>query len=262
MYTRLAFAVAAHLEPEILVVDEVLAVGDAAFQKKCMGKMGAVSKEGRTVLFVSHNMAAIEQLCSRAILLCQGKLERIGEVKSVVEYYLAAINPLNQPERPVLAQNASGSVRLLAIQPVGSDGRPVPAVQCGRDLVLRLAVQTDEYLPSVTVSVGIDSLEDARLSVLHSEIAGYELALTPGEHSILCEVPELPLTAGVYALDAKIYTRREVVLAAARIASLTVEASDFYRSGKLPEAEWGGFVHLRQKWTVRDNSRVPGRTVR
>ncbi len=89
MYVRLAFAVAAHLEPEILLVDEVLAVGDAEFQKKCLGKMGDVAKEGRTVLFVSHNMAAVQQLCGRVILLFeQGRLSQVGAPERVVVDYL------------------------------------------------------------------------------------------------------------------------------------------------------------------------------
>ena len=88
MYVRLAFAVAAHLEPEILVVDEVLAVGDAAFQKKCMGKMGDVAKEGRTVLFVSHNMAAIRRICSRVILVDSGHISKSGNVDTVISHYL------------------------------------------------------------------------------------------------------------------------------------------------------------------------------
>jgi lipopolysaccharide transport system ATP-binding protein len=89
MYTRLAFAVAAHLEPEILLIDEVLAVGDAAFQKKCLGKMGEVSKEGRTVLFVSHNMGAIQSLCSEAILIEDGAIIEKGNVQATVRRYLS-----------------------------------------------------------------------------------------------------------------------------------------------------------------------------
>jgi len=88
MYVRLAFAVAAHLEPEILIVDEVLAVGDVAFQKKCLGKMGEVAKEGRTVLFVSHNMRAVLNLCDSAFLLEDGKLRKSGDVGETIQYYL------------------------------------------------------------------------------------------------------------------------------------------------------------------------------
>ncbi|MEI6424511.1 MAG: hypothetical protein WCP55_20000 [Lentisphaerota bacterium] len=92
MYVRLAFAVAAHLEPEILIIDEVLAVGDAEFQKKCLGKMEDVSKEGRTVIFVSHNMLAITNLCSHAFLLNQGQLIYKGNTEKVVEQYFASNN--------------------------------------------------------------------------------------------------------------------------------------------------------------------------
>jgi lipopolysaccharide transport system ATP-binding protein len=89
MYVRLAFAVAAHLEPEILLVDEVLAVGDAEFQKKCLGKIGEVATEGRTVLFVSHNMNAVETLCSRAVLIQQGSLSQIGKTREAISSYLS-----------------------------------------------------------------------------------------------------------------------------------------------------------------------------
>ena len=97
MYVRLAFAVAAHLDPEILIVDEVLAVGDAEFQKKCLGKMGDVADEGRTVLFVSHNMGAIQTLCKTGLCLENGGIKSMGDIETVVEEYL-----LN-PEQPHLA---------------------------------------------------------------------------------------------------------------------------------------------------------------
>src|SRR6202030_4871351 len=92
MYLRLAFAVAAHLEPEILIVDEVLAVGDAGFQKKCLGKMHEVRRGGRTVLFVSHNMAAVENLCERGLVLHQGKVVYHGPVKGAIRYYLDSLS--------------------------------------------------------------------------------------------------------------------------------------------------------------------------
>jgi len=103
MYMRLAFAVAAHLEPDILLVDEVLAVGDAAFQKKCLGKMGEVAKEGRTVLFVSHNMATIQRLCHSALLLDSGRMTACGTVSDVIQLYLKeGATPVQRWERSVL----------------------------------------------------------------------------------------------------------------------------------------------------------------
>ena len=105
MYVRLAFAVAAHLEPEILVVDEVLAVGDAEFQKKCLGKMGDVAQEGRTVLFVSHNMVAVHQLCQSGIVLKQGIVSFLGDIKNTINQYVqdvrtvVAVNLAERPDR-------------------------------------------------------------------------------------------------------------------------------------------------------------------
>lgn len=112
MYVRLAFAVAAHLEPEILIVDEVLAVGDATFQKKCLGKMGEVAKEGRTVLFVSHNMGAIESLCQKTILMMMGTISTIGTTKDVINNYL--ISASDELETPIaLRKDRKGTGKLI-----------------------------------------------------------------------------------------------------------------------------------------------------
>ena len=129
MYVRLAFAVAAHLEPEILFIDEVLAVGDAAFQKKCLGKMGSVAKTGRTVLFVSHNMQAVNTLCGRGILLDQGRVKQVGKTAQVVADYLQSVRPnmSDVVERTWLdPKTAPGNERIrlrrIVVKPEGDDG--------------------------------------------------------------------------------------------------------------------------------------------
>jgi lipopolysaccharide transport system ATP-binding protein len=129
MYVRLAFAVAAHLEPEILIVDEVLAVGDAQFQKKCLGKMEEVGKEGRTVLFVSHQMAAVEKLCGKGILLNQGKIQHIGNQTEVIAKYLT-INS----DSFLLLQNrkdrqGTGEVKVFSIDVKDKEGNVLDVVQ-------------------------------------------------------------------------------------------------------------------------------------
>ena len=137
MYVRLAFAVAAHLEPEILMVDEVLAVGDAEFQKKCLGKMGDVAKEGRTVLFVSHGMAPIKKLCQRCILLDRASIVLSGDVNEVVDHYLnsglvrsnaAAIFP-DKPANPI-------SLRQATLQ--NEEGEPTIAFNVGEQIFLQI----------------------------------------------------------------------------------------------------------------------------
>src|SRR5213592_4233831 len=141
MYVRLAFAVAAHLEPEILVVDEVLAVGDAAFQKKCLGKMGDVAREGRTILFVSHNLPAIEKLCQRAVIISAGQIVKQGDPVECIAAYLgskespsSAVDLLRYPRHdprltPVLAE----------LELLNRDGEPSASFGCGEAVTFRVA---------------------------------------------------------------------------------------------------------------------------
>jgi lipopolysaccharide transport system ATP-binding protein len=130
MYVRLAFAVAAHLEPEILIVDEVLAVGDAAFQKKCLGKMGEVADGGRTVLFVSHNMQAVQSLCDIAVWLAGGRTASIGDAVTMVTQYLRAGGATNSEQKWTNIDSAPGNetIRLRSIEIVSPDGAPLSEV--------------------------------------------------------------------------------------------------------------------------------------
>lgn len=139
MYVRLAFAVAAHLDPEIMVVDEVLAVGDAAFQRKCLGKMSENASQGRTVLFVSHNMAAINRLCSRAILIDKGRLIADGSATETTAKYLSVSGGGESAKRVWNLQDAPGTdeLRLLSIQLLNEDGEPVSVIDVREQIVLR-----------------------------------------------------------------------------------------------------------------------------
>jgi len=141
MYLRLAFAVAAHLEPEILVVDEVLAVGDAAFQERCLGKMEEVSRAGRTVLFVSHNMPAVRSLCSRAVQLVGGKLVRDGNSHEVVDAYLRLEGEGEGAERVWADPDTApgdDQIRLLALRALGPDGRPAGHAYTSQPLTVEM----------------------------------------------------------------------------------------------------------------------------
>lgn len=168
MYVRLAFAVAAHLEPEILVIDEVLAVGDAAFQRKCLGKMGDVGMEGRTVLFVSHNMQAVRQLCSRSILLEGGCISRIGPSAEVIEHYLTSVAAADGhtgvsqaiselPPDPVFRLR---SVRVL------QEGRPSTEVVSGKPVVVE--VEFDVLQESVGLHLTLQLLDAEGTLLLES----------------------------------------------------------------------------------------------
>jgi lipopolysaccharide transport system ATP-binding protein len=158
MYLRLAFAVAAHLEPEILLVDEVLAVGDAAFQKKCLGKMEGVAKEGRTILFVSHNMAAIKSLCTRAILLAGGHVVCDGSVDEVVDSYF--VPEVEMTTRKLVPENTerigTGEAKLRFVQLADLLDKPVSQLYFGQPLRVTLGfdVLTDIQNALIEVSIG------------------------------------------------------------------------------------------------------------
>jgi homopolymeric O-antigen transport system ATP-binding protein len=199
MYVRLAFAVAAHLEPEILIVDEVLAVGDAAFQQKCLNKMGEVAGEGRTVLFVSHNMAVIQALCDRGVFLDHGRLLADGPVEQVVSAYLNSIERSathDLLERTDRDPRGWREVMLREVKVTSLDGRP-PATGRPAHFAFTLTGQASALsckfiiydhlgLPVATFDSGIASGEDLPLS---------------SDNAFLCEIDELPLVPGQYRVD-------------------------------------------------------------
>jgi lipopolysaccharide transport system ATP-binding protein len=170
MYVRLAFAVAAHLEPEILVVDEVLAVGDAEFQKKCLGKMNDIAGEGRTVLFVSHNMASIAQLCSRCILMKQGMLEQDGNTDHVINQYFSDSFPSQTLSRDLAAipraKNAGTKLKITNVIIIPENGQ---AVNFRKSFDIRLSIEVLEDLSDVEIGVGFNNTKGVRLLTITSE---------------------------------------------------------------------------------------------
>jgi len=197
MYVRLAFAVAAHLEPEILVVDEVLAVGDAAFQKKCLGRMGEVASSGRTVLFVSHNMGAILQLCPRSILLHNGSIVIDDRSSRVVDEYLGSSGLRKQYVRDEHAKAAEAFMLTakIAEPPQGrisyGEGIVIEAACCAvREIsvTFEVIIRDNQYRPIIFIPSGLRY--------------GMEFKLSPKKASILsCRIPCLPLAEGGYFID-------------------------------------------------------------
>ena len=194
MYVRLAFAVAAHLEPEILIVDEVLAVGDAAFQKKCLGKMEEVAGHGRTVLFVSHNMGAVSTLCDRAIVLSDGRIHREGRTDQVIEAYLRA--GLGSRFTSVdIAEDPSLRLQILHAELVDAvDDRGNDVIEFHCKYLAR--TELENTLLCVDVRNGTD------LCVFYSNdyLLGGERHRAPGVHSVLLTIPKYLLTPGHYTV--------------------------------------------------------------
>ena len=194
MYVRLAFAVAAHLEPDILLVDEVLAVGDAEFQKKCLGKMKSVVRQGRTVLFVSHNMAAIKALCGRALLLEAGRLVAQGPVDQVIEGYLGLASAPSSSG--FIAENAprsgTGEARFRRAEVLTASGQPAPELYFGQRFRVRMTLEVTQAVDSVVAGVVIAALDGTEVACAFSTDHGRPaFSLSPGWH---CVEVELDLT--------------------------------------------------------------------
>lgn len=250
MRVRLAFAVAAHLEPDILIIDEVLAVGDAEFRQKCLGTMNDVAGSGRTVLFVSHDIPAIENLCSRAILLDHGRIRADGDVRSVLETYMASFSPSEDEEKGErLAAGPSSGLELLSAGLIDPSGAPVGAVACGSDLRIRLNLRAPEDIDDLVVAVGINSSMGVRTAVLKNEITGDPLSVSKGMNHIECCVPRFSLIPGRYFIDVHIERRKKLMIWVPVALSLTVERGDFFGSGILPASHWAGSVYLDHRWS-------------
>ena len=205
MYLRLAFAVAAHLEPEVLLVDEVLAVGDAAFQKKCLGKMGDVTAEGRTVLFVSHNMDAVQRLCARAVLLERGGVAAAGRTDDVVRHYMA--RQLRHPEPGVwidlgrAPRRGSGLVRITAMRFATGSGQLGGHAHTFGMLEFDLALQSSSARSISSLAVVIRDPHGSLLVNADIATQGSRLMLPQGGSVVCLRIESLYLNAGEYMVD-------------------------------------------------------------
>jgi lipopolysaccharide transport system ATP-binding protein len=244
MYVRLAFAVAAHLEPEILIVDEVLAVGDAPFQKKCLGKMRDVSsREGRTVLFVSHNIAAISQLCTKALLIEKGSLVKTGTVGEVTAAYLASFNSsrtsinLDEVER-----TGEGSVRFTNIWKENAQGDKCAEVFSGDKIFIVVQYRSKEAKPlrNVRVSLALRNSIGQVLVVTSTDLTSSEDQDVPSEGVFRCCFPRIPLSGGRYPFVAYLEVNKILQDRIETAGFLDVNDGDFYGSGKLYPPGWQG----------------------
>jgi lipopolysaccharide transport system ATP-binding protein len=201
MYVRLAFAVAAHLEPEILIVDEVLAVGDSQFQSKCLGKMQDVAQDGRTVLFVSHNMAAVRQLCTSAILLHKGQLVMTGTGEQVVSRFLS--NP--QQQDATVRRISPFGIELVDLTFQDADHLPTRALVFNRDYTLRLTLQGHEPLTNCGVVIRVFDAIGTLVSTLCSTEEGVTPFTIRDRVEVTFDLSRLPLLPGEHRLSVYIF---------------------------------------------------------
>jgi len=254
MYLRLAFAVAAHLEPEILLVDEVLAVGDASFQKKCLGKMSEVAQTGRTVLFVSHNMSAIENLCSRAILLQNGQYIMDGSPVEVISAYLdeqqlASSQDLASAPRP----KSDYTPIIRSINILNADGESASTIRSGDPVSFEIGYRSEDLNRNLMFSVLIETLTGGPILFFQTLTHHGPVEEWPSEGIVRCHVPSLPLLAGTYRITIECATgrrRSQLVDKVEHCAELNVAASDYFETGFLPKAGPHGYFLLKAEWKI------------
>jgi lipopolysaccharide transport system ATP-binding protein len=255
MYVRLAFAVAAHLNPEILVVDEVLAVGDIAFQKKCLGKMGEVSRGGRTVVFVSHNMAAIENLCSRGLVLHYGELQYDGTAKGAVQHYLNSLSTQSGTGHVVeldgVGLRVSRQAPLLkTLEFLTGDDEPLIE---GLPIGSRLNVKVHFDLPKPTanfhVGLGFNNSYGQRIFTAHTLFEPNRWNTECHGHQVMsCVIPIFTLVPGEYAVKVWLEVNGSEADSIEDAAKFRVLESDFYGTGKVP---WNGMFVLDHHWHLQ-----------
>ena len=243
MYVRLAFAVAAHLEPEILIVDEVLAVGDVAFQRKCMGRMGEVARHGRTVLFVSHNMAAIGHLCSKGLVLQQGRLSHSGTSESAIAFYYSSLQHAHRAgdhASHVLYVREPGSgeseFAITRIELLDADKKPAFAFHTMDPATFRIHFTSPRPMSRAAVVFSLSSADGAKLLLLSTQPDGrLELNFSRGRGVVDLSFPQMPLAAGVFTIGAGLAIPHvEWLCWSPELCEMNVLPKDVYVSGLAP----------------------------
>ncbi len=254
MRVRLAFAVAAHLEPEILIVDEVLAVGDANFQQRCVGKMGEVSRSGRTVLFVSHNAAAVENLCQRGIVLHRGRMDFDGTQNEALRHYMSRFGSASSDLRDRADRTGSGEARVTRVEFRDAQGRPVQAIGSGEavEVWIHYECRDNKPVPRLTCHFHVTTPAGARLLTHSNYFTGEQLENPPVRGALVCKLENFPFVEGPYRFDIglfPLYRLRSPYDELQNAAELNVMANDFFGGGKMPKSAVGdGNALLRGSW--------------
>lgn len=252
MYVRLAFAVAAHLEPEILIVDEVLAVGDAQFQKKCIGKMDEIGNQGRTVLFVSHNLPMVNALTTKAVLLADGRTVEKGPTGPVLDRYMQMMSSdigLSLADRTDRKGNGNLVIEDFAIEDAqGSRNNLAVSGQDAR-FVIRFKRKPECSMDNIIFSFSVESLTGEKLLLFANDVTGDSFTGLPLEGNAVCTVPKFPLIPGIYRVTVWARRNQEFLDWISPAAEIRVMEGDFFGTGRQKKAKFGPFLSAHS-WAV------------
>ncbi|MFA7345732.1 MAG: ABC transporter ATP-binding protein [Terrimicrobiaceae bacterium] len=273
MRVRLAFAVAAHLEPDILIVDEVLAVGDSSFQQKCLGRMTEAAQEGRTVLFVSHNAAAVENLCVRGIVLDQGRGVFEGTQTQALQFYAECCHSESGSLRERRDRGGTGALRIAEIDFRSFDGRVLKSVSSGQDVnvCLHFESHTNRTFPTLNARIHISNQFDLPIFMQHNGLSGDAFGPLPATGTFVCQIPRLPLPPGRYRVSFYVssgyYRGADQLDYMIHAVDMNVDGGDFFGTGEVPLAGEGVCLvparwRLEELTLARSNSATDPSSVR
>jgi lipopolysaccharide transport system ATP-binding protein len=243
------------------LIDEVLAVGDAAFQKRCLGKMGEVAREGRTVLFVSHNMAAVGNLCGTGIFIDEGSILSIGVTNNVIQSYMESIRTQGTKIKSDigtydLTSAPRGGSITQATRPIlknfiitDANGTPRDLVACGEKILFKVNYEHDEPIQSPKVGILFSNDRNGRLAFVQTLIQHGPIDQIPALGQVVCEIPRLPLAPGNYTISIGMSSHKQQLDWIEDRIDLSVEAGDYYRTGNLPSSMYSPFL-IDATWNV------------
>ena len=255
MYLRLAFSVAAHLDGEILLVDEVLAVGDVAFQQKCLGKMKDVSRGGRTVLFISHNMAAVSALCTRAMVMAGGRPVFDGPAADAVRYYLESnladsAATWDLTDMPRRSDDLAALVHLERVS--ATMGRP-DGFRFGEPLRFRVEFSAGVTLDSMACALGLDDMYGTRVVTFDSGRQAAPIAtVSGGRYAIDLEIPPFGLLPGKYLLSVSVYSGGQFHDYLIHFGTVSIVPLEQDGGGYVDQASGSGPIQVPSTWRVRE----------
>jgi lipopolysaccharide transport system ATP-binding protein len=253
MYMRLAFSVAAHLSTDILLIDEVLAVGDLEFQKKCLGKMeNATKREGRTVIFVSHNLAAITSLCDKVIIIKDGKIQDYGKPNLIVEKYMNdTVVGKEDFDLSKREREGSGELKFTEVRILNIEKQVIKCAYSGQDIIISLKYtsKSRKRLNNISVLIGFRSILGDFLFMCGNEMTGHHFSSISSDGYINCIIKKLPLSSGIYNFNFNCKVNGIMADYIMDYLQLSVVDGDYYGTGYLPPKSHGGFL-VDQGWEV------------
>ena len=252
MYVRLAFAVAAHLDPEILIVDEVLAVGDAQFQKKCLGKMEDISRNGgRTILFVSHNMASLMNLCSKGIVLEKGQVAMpMTGIHDAVNFYMQSAQKLGSISlADRMDRQGEGRIRLKSFEVLSEKLEVIDLIICGQKVIFKIGYTCShsDAMKEIAVAVAIYGYDGTLFTVVGNDYSSGTFDNVSSEGFFICTIDKFPLTGGKYSLNISVSRAGRMQDWVQEAAMIDVEDGDFYGTGRIVPSTHRSIL-IENKW--------------